>query len=128
MKSLCWVLVAVLAALGFGCSSGPAPLTNQDSTEYARTIKQKVLDFVQDAKKSPKTVGQEAAVLVEMLEVYPSQPVGEYKAILADLTEKCKQLAEAAKRSPGSAEVTKLLNEMAALANKLPGKWEKQTD
>src|SRR2546422_6003851 len=58
------------------------------------------------------------SVLLETLEIYPSQPVGEHQAIYAQLTERCKELVAAAKRSPNSTAVQKKLGEMDSLDRK----------
>jgi hypothetical protein len=115
------LLMAVVLPGGSGCSGSAADRDAKDPAVYARAIKKDVADFVQAAKKRPKTVKEQAAIFLEKLEAHASHPVGDHKAIYEQLTQKCKELVAAAKSSPGSAEVTKKLNEMAALADKLPG-------
>jgi len=106
-----------------GCgSSGPkAGRIDNDPATYARTTKKRVMDFLQEARSNPRGIPQEGAVLLETLEVYPSQPVGDYKSTYETMTQRCKSLVEEAKRSPTSTEVQKLLQDMLALANQLPG-------
>jgi hypothetical protein len=111
-------LSLILAACG--CSGPPVKAEGEDAAEYARATRQQVLQFVKAAKESPRSAGGQAVGLLERLEVYPSRPVGENKAVYEQLTQKCKELIDAARRSPGSAEVVKMADEMAALAKKLP--------
>lgn len=115
------VFVAVCFAAGAGCSSQPPGRLDHDPANYARGIKKRVLEFVQEARRNPKGLSQDAAVLLETLEVHTSAPVGDYKSTYELMTKKCHSLVEAAKRSPGSPESQKLLQDMQALANQLPG-------
>jgi hypothetical protein len=117
------LLTAVFWCATSGCGpSGPkAGRIDNDPASYARTTKKRVLDFVQEAWSNPRGIPQEAAALLETLEVYPSQPVGEHKSTYETLTQKCKSLVDQAKRAPTSGEVQKLLQEMQTLANQLPG-------
>src|SRR5262245_40821156 len=121
MKATRLLQAAVLVAVAFGCARPAKPTDKLDAAGYARLIKRLVLEFVQEAKKNPEAAGQKASDLLETLKSHPKQPVGEHKEIYAELTTKCGALLEAAKRSPGSAATHKHLDEMAALANKLPG-------
>jgi hypothetical protein len=118
-----WLLLAAAGiVVGSGCGGSQTQQASEDpATVYARTTKIRVLEFVQEAKKRPKSLGQGASVLLETLEVHPNQAVGEHKNVYELLTRKCKELVDLANRSPGSAEIHKKLNEMAALANQLPG-------
>jgi len=117
-----WLLVTtsvILAACG--CSGRSAvKAEGEDATEFARTTKQLVLNFVRAANETPKSTPGQAEALLERLQVYTSRPVGENGPIYEQLTQKCKEVMDAAKRSPGSAEVKKKLEEMQNLANKLP--------
>src|SRR5262249_31175478 len=121
-----WVGLAFgVLFLASGCgSAGPkstAKAEGEDATAYAKATKESVQQFAKAVKENPKQAGGLAEALLERLQVYTSRPVGENKAIYEELTQKCKSLLEAAKKSPGSAEVQKIANDMAALANKLPG-------
>src|SRR5262245_60591632 len=121
MKATRLLQAAVLVAVAFGCARPAKPTDKLDAAGYAHLIKRMVLEFVQEAKKNPESAGQRASDLLETLKRYPNQPFGEYKEIYGQLTKKCGALLEEAQRSPGSTAVTKQLDEMAALANKLPG-------
>jgi len=124
MRSSWCILTVVLIATACGCSGrGPAAkkAEGEDPAEYARATKQQVLQFVQMANENMKSAGGQAEALLERLQVHTTRPVGENKTIYEQLTQTCKELVDAAKRSPGSADVKKKVDELAALANKLPG-------
>ena len=113
-----WVL---LAAAGCAGNKSAVKAEGDDAAEYAKTTKQQVKQCVQVGRENPRTVGAEAEALLERLQVHTSRPVGEHKATYEQLTQKCKDLVDAAKKSPGSSEVKKLLDDLNALADKLPG-------
>jgi hypothetical protein len=117
-----WLLLSVLLILfASGCPrKQPAGKSETaDPAEYAKATKQQVLGVVQLAKESPKSAGGQAEALLERLQAAPERLTGDNKPIYEELTKKCKELVDAAKRSPG--DVTRLADQMAALANKLPG-------
>jgi hypothetical protein len=116
-----WPLAAALALVGSGCG-GRADLDaeSKDPNVYARSIKTDVLNFVKDAKENPRTIVGNGSILLEKLQAHPSHPVGDNKATYEALVQKCKELVEAA-RTSGAADVNRKLEEMSALANKLPG-------
>jgi hypothetical protein len=119
-----WLLAAfslILVAAGCSSSNRTGKSEGEDPTEFARTTKQQVQQFVRAAKETPKSAGGQAEALLERLTVYKSRPVGDNGPIYEQLLEKCKEIVDSAKRSPGSAEVMKKVEEMAALASKLPG-------
>lgn len=120
MVGLRLVVIGILVVASQGCSGQPSGRIDNDPGNYARTIKTRVLEFVDDAKQNSKGIALEAAVLLETLEIHPSQPVGDHKSTYELMTQRCKSLVEAAKRSPTSAEVGKLLRDLTALANQLP--------
>ena len=122
MKRYTWPLLSVLlilAATGCPKKQPPGKTESADPTEYARATKQTVLGVVQSAKENPKSAAGQAEGLLERLQAAPERLMGDNKPIYEELTKKCKELVDAAKR--GSADVTRLANEMADLANKLPG-------
>jgi hypothetical protein len=115
--------ILVMAAFVAGCAK-PAPTADQvPPSDYAKSTKASVLSFVKSAKedtrKNPKAAGTRAETYLESLQGAATYQTGEAKQICEDLVKKCKEVVESAKRSPG--EVGKKLDEMAALANKLPG-------
>jgi hypothetical protein len=118
-----WLLVVLSLGLAVvGCSSKSTMKSEgEDPAEFARATKQQVLQFVKSAKENPKSAGGDAEALLERLQVYTSRPVGDNQAVYEQLVKKCQELVNTAKRSPGSGDVTKKLDELAALANKLPG-------
>ena len=110
----------VVMGMASGCGPGPPPPETKDPAAYALRIKRMVEEFVAEGIRSPAAAPKEAAVLLETLEVHKSQPVGEHGAIYAELTQRCQELTTAK-----GADVRKKLDDMAALAKKLPGEVPK---
>lgn len=116
-------LASILTALSLaifvpGCGPyrpGPIEITE---TNYSKEIKESVAGFVRSAKENIKTVGPQAEIFLEKLQGYSQRPVGANKDVYEQLVQKCKEVADTAKKS---GDVRKKLDEMAALANKLPG-------
>lgn len=113
MKRFC--CLAACALVGLACARQAEPPEAKDPAVYARNIKQLVNEFVADNAGNPADAPKQASVLLETLEVYKTQPVGDHEAIYAELTERCKELTTAK-----GADVNKKLNDMAALVKKLP--------
>jgi hypothetical protein len=115
-----WLFAAVSLVLFIsGCKrETQADLDAKDPAVYARSIKEDVKQFVQESKQNPRSVKDQAPLFLEKLEAYPSHAVGDNGPIYEELTKKCKELVEAASRS---GDVRKKLDELAAIANKLPG-------
>ncbi len=114
-----WLLAAASSALLLaGCSRNPTNLATKDPAYYAQKVKGRVYELVQAVRANPKAAGPQGSLLLEELEGYQTQPVGDHEATYAQLLEKCRELVEAAKRN---ASVTQQLNEIKALADKLPG-------
>ena|SRR5437867_3907558 len=112
------LMAVALPVLGAGCGpSRPAPIELAPSA-YAKQVKESVLSFVQSGKESPKAVAGRAEVFLENLQGYARRPLDENKPIYEELVQKCKEVAEVAKRS---GDVKKKLDELATIANKLPG-------
>lgn len=121
MKHVCAFAILSLAVLLTGCARNPQKLDTKDPVVYAKKIKTQVYNTVQTVRRSPRTASEQSAVLLEELEVYSSQPVGEHETTYAQLLQKCQELLAASQKSGGGAEVSRKLNEMKALADKLPG-------
>lgn len=118
--SLVFAIVASVLFLG-GCSGKNQDLDTGDPAKYAEKIKNRVHNMVEAVRRSPGSAREQASVLLEELEVYEKQPVGEHETVYAQLLQNCWELVEAAGRSGSGAEVARKLNEMKALADKLPG-------
>jgi hypothetical protein len=117
-----WLLAAAAPALLLaGCLKGPAKLDTKDPDYYAQKIKRQVYELVQAAWQDPKAAGPQGSVLLEELEGYKTQPVGDHEATYEQLLQKCRELVEAANRRASQAQIRKTLGEMKALADKLPG-------
>jgi hypothetical protein len=116
-------LVGVTSAIALAGCSPPKPknLDSEDPGKYAQKIKSQVYSFVEEARRNPRSVSEQGAVLLEELDIYQKQPVGSHGSIYAQLLQSCQQLVEAAKTAGGKAEVDKKLSEMKALADQLPG-------
>jgi hypothetical protein len=107
----CALGACALFSLACGRDKTP-PAEARDPAVYARNIKQLVNEF---NAGNPAGAPKQAAVLLETLEVYKSQPVGAHEAIYAELTERCRELSTAK-----GAGVGKKLDDMAVLVKKLP--------
>ena len=118
MKPYGFFTAAVLAACVAGCGpSRPAPIVMKPDA-YAKSMKENVLIFVQQSKESPRSVAQRGEVLLETLQDYKKRPQDENQAVYAELVEKGKDVVQTAQKS---GDVKKKLDELAAIANKLPG-------
>jgi len=116
LRCLAVCALGACALFGLACGQNKAPPPEaKDPAVYARSIKQLVNEFIADNASNPAGAPKQAAVLLETLEVYKSQPVGDHEAIYAELTERCRELSTAK-----GAGVNKKLDEMAALVKKLP--------
>jgi transcription initiation factor IIE alpha subunit len=113
-----WLLLTVsLMLVAFGCSAPPPP------QKSAAATKQQVLEFVKKTKENlrSKSVADDAAVFLEGLRSNQAKAADDGNgALYDDLCQKCKQVVETARNSPGSQEVAKKLDELAEIANKLP--------
>jgi hypothetical protein len=116
--------------LGLACSglllAGCSKSANNDAAgggpdAYGGKIKTLVYELVKTVGNNPKTAAEQGSVLLEELEVYESQPVGDHQETYASLLQKCQDLVAAGK-SGSKDKVTATLREMKALADKLPGK------
>jgi DNA repair exonuclease SbcCD ATPase subunit len=114
-----WMIgIAGFALALAGCSGEPTNLVTEDPSFYAKKIKTQVYTLDQTVRRNPASAKEQASLLLEELEVYEQQPVGQHKETYAQLLQKCKELAQ----NPGSSnQVLQKLNEMKALADKLPG-------
>jgi hypothetical protein len=106
----------VSAALAMGCSSDSTPRV--DAAAYAQDVKQDIHDLITAVQGKPKLAREQGAVLLEKLQEYQKQPIGEYGPIYAQMLEKVRELAQ---RVRGSAEVDRILADLRKLANQLPG-------
>lgn len=123
MKPAGFFLVG-MALITAGCGKGTGGSAANDPAFYALTVKQDIYEFVRDARRDVRNAHELGTVLLEKLEVYETQPVGEHKDIHRQLFEKCKEFVAVA-RSTSSPTFQQKLREMEALANKLPGQVDK---
>jgi hypothetical protein len=119
-KLLLYSTVFLLGSL-CGCSSSTRGRLDHDPTNYARQIKERVLEFVRESKQNPRGVRLGASILLETLEVHPSQPIGPHGPTYATMTQLCRGFVETTKRSPAPVAPAKFLQDMATLAKQLPG-------
>jgi hypothetical protein len=120
MRYLLWLLVAVpLTLLECGCSK-PVVVGSKDT---ARAMKQATRNLVARAKENPKAGARQAEALGESLQALAHKGTDENRSIYEEMANKCKEIADLSDR-PGGSDVTKKLDELVALANKLPGTLE----
>ncbi|MCI0699812.1 MAG: hypothetical protein L0241_01835 [Planctomycetia bacterium] len=118
MKPVCLLVASVLLLVG--SSKEPQKLDTDDPIKYAERVKVLVYEMDRAIQKQPSSAETEGAVVLEELEVYKNNPVGDYEATYAQLLQKCQDLVTAAKRKDAS-KVSRIRGEMKALADKLPG-------
>ena len=113
---------ALLVGVGLlGCNPPPGGDESGDPAAYALDIKTQVTRQLTRAKANPATLADSATVLIENLEGYEGQPVGEHKETYAALLAGCKELKEMCDQSAGAAKIGAKIDEILALAGKLPG-------
>ena len=111
------LLAAGLMLAGTGCSKGPPEFKAEEKPRFMR---QMVLSSVRLAHEQPNAVERRSAQFIEKLKEVKAQATDDNGPIYEELIQKYQELAEAAKRSPGSAEVNKKLGELSELGKKLP--------
>lgn len=123
MKQLFALFVVSSVFMTAGCSDAPdrsaGDLAATLPDVYAARVKGLVNDLVETVNQNPGQAAEAGAVLLEELEVYETQPVGEFKEIYAQLLAKCQELI-AAGESGSKAKISAALKEMQTLAEKLP--------
>jgi hypothetical protein len=83
-------------------------------------MRQMVLHSVRLAREQPNAVERRSSQFIDRLKEVKSQAEQDHAAIYEELIQKYEELAAAAKRAPGSADVNKKLGELSELAKKLP--------
>jgi hypothetical protein len=111
------LLAASVTLLGTGCSTAPPEFKAEEKPRFMR---QMVLASVRLAKEQPNAVERRSAQFIDKLKEVKAQAADDNGPIYEELIQKYQELAEAAKRSPGSADVNKKLGELSELAKKLP--------
>ncbi len=118
--ALCATIVLLL-----GCGQGNGvPYTDhsRDPEAFALTIKQMVLDAVEDARRSPEPAESVDGIVAAFDGRLHSLPVGDYRPIYEELLSVASELYEEAERIDGRPEdLDQRLDELAALAEQLPG-------
>src|SRR5262245_8604853 len=102
---------------GAGCSNAPPEFKAEEKPRFMR---QMVLHSVRLAREQPNAVERRSGQFINKLKEAKAQAADEHAAVYEELIQKYQELAEAAKRSPGSADVNKKLGELSELAKKLP--------
>lgn len=109
--------VMAVCILVVGCQSQPVP----EARNFNSDIKRLVLDFEKSAKSDPQAAQSRIEILVENLDEANTEPLGEHKATIDQITALAKELQGMYGRSASSSQTAPKIKEMAALANKLPG-------
>jgi hypothetical protein len=104
-----------------GCNLPPGGDESGDPVAYALDIKTQVTQTLTQAKAEPASALDGVTVLIENLEGYHSQPIGEHGATYASLLAGCRQLKEMIGQSAGRAQIVAKIDEVLATAGKLPG-------
>jgi hypothetical protein len=113
---------ALLVGVGLlGCNPPPGGDESGDPAAYALDIKTQVTEELSRAKANPAAAADSVAVLIENLEGYQDRPVGEHGETYAALLGGCQELKEMCDQSAGAAKIGVKIDEILALAGKLPG-------
>lgn len=124
MKNVLGVLFLPILLLGVGCGGGEGrPFTDhsKDPEAYARNVKHAVMNSVAEARRSDEPCDSVQSI-VDMLEDLERAPSGAYRDTyeqLRTLALETHQACEASSRPP--ADLRSRLDELTALAEKLPG-------
>ena len=115
------LLPALLVSLGFlGCTAGGEDQT-EDPAAYALDVKTQVTQMLNSARRNPTNAAFNVGALVGILDDYESQPTGDHEQIYADLLAGCRELKQMYEQSAGGGEINAKIDELLALAGKLPG-------
>lgn len=117
MRCARFIVAAGLMWTAIGCSKAPPEFKAEEKPRFMR---QMVLHSVRLAREQPNAVERRSAQFIEKLKEVKAQAADDFAAVYEDLIQKYQELGEAAKRSPGSADVNKRLGELSELAKKLP--------
>lgn len=123
MKLVCFLAsaFAITVALA-GCGPAELPYTDnsQDPLAYARDVKVQVMSAARNAKSSNEPVDYLAPVLLELKRT--DRPLGESRAVYADLRARVEQLvADCERTGRGAPNLGARLEELVEVAHTLPG-------
>ena len=116
----CFVPVLLLGVGLSGCNAPPGGDESGDPAAYALDIKTQVTQALTQAKAKPASALDSITVLIENLEGYQDEPIGEHGETYASLLAGCRQLKEMIEQRAGPQIVAKI-DEVLATADKLPG-------
>jgi hypothetical protein len=129
LHTCCLLGAALLITLCvFGCSSGqPSGRPDLDAIPreelHGASTKAILYEFrAKVRKRGVNAAKQELPQLLEGLENYEQQPVGQHKDTYKQIVEKIKALQTTLAGSPSKDAVVKAADEIGTLADKLPGK------
>jgi hypothetical protein len=121
--------ICVLLAAVAGCGSGGQPSGRPDIDAIPEielrgsATKASIYEFRAKVKRRGVNAAKaEVPLLLESLEGYEKLKLGEHTATYQQIVEKLKALQGTLASSPSKDAVTKAADEIAALADKLPGK------
>src|SRR4051794_21971894 len=95
-------LAAALAWAVIGCSNAPPEFKAEEKPRFMR---QMVLHSVRLAREQPNAVERRSFQFIDKLKEAKSQAETDHIAVYEELIVKYQELADAAKRAPGSADV-----------------------
>ena len=117
-----FLLAAALTGCG-GTEEPPFTDNSRDPAAYARDVKTLVLRAADRLKGSPEEPATQVTELVNVLRLYPDQPVGEHEATYAALLKTGEELQALYEKTPSGkpAGADEKIAELVATAEKLPG-------
>ena len=104
-----------------GCNAPPGGDESGDPAAYAQDIKTQVTQALTQAKTKPASALDNITVLIENLEGYQDEPIGEHGEIYASLLAGCRQLKEMIEQRAERPQIVAKIDEVLATAGKLPG-------
>ena len=119
---LACLLLALLSTLG--CSRARGEKVQDDSRDpaaYACDVKTQVVELLGSAKRDPASAKTSLSLLVNFLDDYRSAPVGKHKQVYAELLNRSRELKQMYEQSAAPANVNAKIDEIVALAERLPG-------
>ena len=125
MRRLLFLLICLPVAAFAGCGDGGGDPTVQAPPEppeqqFAAGVKSEVYEL-NTALKEEGAEGVDVDGLVESLEEYEDEAVGEHEATYKSLLEGAQALQKLVNDSGSAADIQKKIDELIALADKLPG-------
>ena len=121
MKTAFLASLALALLVLAGCGGSSKQRTVSPEVEYAEDTKAAVLELQSMAKRNMRDAKEEIAVLAENFESYEQEPLGENKATYDAIVTGIGELKDMMSGSASKQQILEKVDELAVLANELPG-------